>query len=61
MRIETYYFDENGTPTDDKSKAVTVIIRELDESGNLVKETYGHISKEAPQDCAFFVLNEYGG
>ena len=42
VRSEIYYFDRSGNSVD-KSKAVRVIIRELDKDGNLILETFGHV------------------
>lgn len=40
MKKEVIFFDSNGNITDEKSKAVKVVIRELDDNGNLVNETF---------------------
>lgn len=47
MREEIYYFDVHGSPTDNSSEAVTVIIRELEDNGSLIRETFGRIEKGA--------------
>ncbi len=39
-KIETYYLDDDGNFVEPE-KATRGIIRELDESGNLVRETFG--------------------
>lgn len=36
---EIFYFDNNGKPVDAKA-ATRFIIRECDDDGNLIKETY---------------------
>jgi len=41
---EIYYLDEEGKPVE-KERAVRVIIRELDEHGNLVRETFGTVNR----------------
>ena len=40
IKSEIYYFDEEGNNTD-KEHAVSAIIRELDENGNVVRENFG--------------------
>ena len=45
VMAEIYYFDEKGDPTP-KLLATRVIIRELDENGNLVQEIFGSKSNE---------------
>ena len=39
-KSEVYYFDENGNSVD-KDQASRIIIRKLDESGNLINEVFG--------------------
>lgn len=39
-KIETYYLDDDGNFVEPE-KATRGIIRELDEDGNLVRETFG--------------------
>jgi len=41
---EIYYLDEEGKAVE-KEPAVQAIIRELDEHGNLVRETFGTINR----------------
>lgn len=41
---ELYYYDGDGNPTD-KEHAERVVIRELDENGNLVSETFGFVKR----------------
>jgi hypothetical protein len=41
---EVFYFDEHGCPTD-RQHAVRVIVRELDEEGNLVCETFATVNQ----------------
>ncbi len=40
MDREIILFDENGGVTEDKEKATTAAIRELDEDDNLINETF---------------------
>lgn len=42
---EIYFFDLNGNPVDE-TKAVRCVIRECDESGNLINETWGTVNEE---------------
>lgn len=44
IRSEIYYLDKNGNSTD-KSKAVKLIIKELDSYNNVIFETFGTIKK----------------
>lgn len=44
-KIETYYLDDDGNIVESE-KATRGIIRELNENGNLVRETWGAFSKE---------------
>lgn len=44
-KIEKYYLDDDGNIVDPE-KATRGVIRELDENGNLVNETWGTFSKE---------------
>lgn len=44
-RSEIFYFDEKGN-TVDKVHAVKAIVREYDENGELVNETFANISEE---------------
>lgn len=46
-RVETYYFDDNGNMVEPE-KATKGVIRELDENGNLVRETWGRF-EPAPE------------
>lgn len=39
MKTEIYYFDENDKLIDDKDKAVKIIIREIDDDGEIINET----------------------
>lgn len=43
-RVETYYLDDDGNMVEPE-KATRGIIRELDEEGNLVRETFGTFEK----------------
>lgn len=40
MEREIIFFDERGGITEDKEKATSAVIRELDEDGNLINETF---------------------
>jgi len=42
--VETYYLDDNGNIVEPE-KATRGVIRELDENGNLVRETWGTFEK----------------
>lgn len=46
-KTEVYYFDDNGNKVEPE-KATKGVIRELDENGNLISETWGRF-EEAPQ------------
>ena len=46
-RTEVYYFDDNGKKVAPE-KATRGVIRELDENGNLISETWGKF-EEAPK------------
>lgn len=37
---EIYWFDKDGNIVEDAEKAVRGVIRELDEKGNLIQETW---------------------
>lgn len=39
-RSEIYWFDADGNIVEDSEKAVRGVIRELDEDGNLIRETW---------------------
>lgn len=45
IRSEIFYFDENGKSVD-KVHAVKAIVREYDENGELINETFANISSE---------------
>lgn len=49
MQSEIIYFDENGKIVE-KDKAVTAVIRELDEKGNLVREIFGTVNNEIDEE-----------
>lgn len=44
-KIETYYLDDDDNIVEPE-KATKGVIRELDENGNLVRETWGNFEKE---------------
>ncbi len=44
---EIYYFDKDRNVVD-KESAVEAVVRELDENGNLITETWAVIEKEDP-------------
>lgn len=44
-KIETYYLDDDDNIVEPE-KATKGVIRELDENGNLVRETWGKFEKE---------------
>ena len=39
-RSEIYWFDEKGNIVEDSEKAVRGVIRELDDDGNIIQETW---------------------
>ncbi len=44
LKVETYYFDDDGN-TVEPEKATRGVIREVDEDGNLVRETWGRFEE----------------
>lgn len=44
-KIETYYLDDDGNIVEPE-KATRGVIRELDEKGNLVRETFGRFEEQ---------------
>lgn len=44
LNSEAFFFDADGKSVDSPDKAVTVIIRETDDDGNLVRETFGTLN-----------------
>ncbi len=44
LKVETYYFDDDGN-TVEPEKATKGVIREVDKDGNLVRETWGRFEE----------------
>lgn len=55
-KIETYYLDDDNNIVEPE-KATKGVIRELDENGNLVRETWGTFSKD--EEMSDEELDEY--
>lgn len=58
MSTEVYYFDENGRKVTDEKLAKRVMIRELDENGNLVNETFGDFVSNEEDEILEFTQEE---
>lgn len=46
---EIYYFNEDGKIVENLDEATNAIIREVDQSGNTVQETYGEFRDDDPR------------
>ena len=46
----TYYLDENDNLVASEEEAVKIIYQELDENGNLIKESYSYTKNYHPEE-----------
>lgn len=61
--VETYYLDDDGNLVDPE-KATRGVIRELDENGNLIRETWGTFEKQpeiSDEELDEYVLSLFEG
>lgn len=61
--VETYYLDDDGNLVEPE-KATRGVIRELDENGNLIRETWGTFEKQpeiSDEELDEYVLSLFEG